>query len=519
VRRGVLPYLLALTVGAGPFQWPSSPALATQRAYEDCLTIPAAEAPNYRYLWTNRQGQQLADFRAAFKLHCNLLSRDSTTVDITEVAPWLWRLDLREPGWDAVVWEQTCRIDPFFHLRITLDRSLTIGQYWPGGKDPRAGGKFFKAGRYALERKKGQKVDLAAPWLPVSAINGLRARLLTEAPILSADWLFVQSARQISLNNDARTGVGYYDFLGIKDRDSFFRLIKLRIRDSREFGREMKAAVVRSGVSPLGRQIVRFQGLGGAAWVTHDPESERDNSPIRQLRSGSFRHAAEEWVATLPNGLEVTPLFNAQGVLQNNAPADQLGFADTSVRNRGNDGRIHPNLSCRNCHNRASGVLQPIDDFVRKTPLRGFTKKAEEIAFRREWLADLTGQLAEDNRLYVRAYARATQTRDFPQGLTPALAADRYAAAFHGYATAPVTLEVAGRDLGISGVELLRVLRERARDTARPYKQTLGFADFDLVAFFTTPPEALSRTVWESAYPLAAAYRYGLPLSALEVRK
>src|SRR5207253_2525217 len=83
---------------------------------------------------------------------------------------------------------------------------------------------------------------------------------------------------------------------------------------------------------------------------------------VRNLRRGDFRHQAEEHYLTLPNGLPVYFLGNAQGERQDSAP-DFIG-SDTSVLNVSRDGRIHVCLGCVRCH--AGNVLQPIDDWARK---------------------------------------------------------------------------------------------------------------------------------------------------------
>ncbi len=494
------PLLLSLPAPAAPTA-PPSPGDAVALAARDVVKLRPDDRPFARYLWVVEPSPAA---RRVWKLHQNLLSRYAEMTDVVPVAPWLWRIDLRDPAWDPATWENAGASDPFFHTRVKLTRDTVLRSVWPGGKD--ATGRFFKRQKYDKPRKAGERVVVGAPWLPPAELNLLRFAVFSESPVLMAEWLFAQSARQRNLLNKDDHGVGYYDFLKVKDRDDFFGLIKLNVKDSAAFGRDMQAALEKSGVSPQNRQMLRQLAVGGAAWVTLDTDRQQGRGvALRNLEPGRFRHNAEEWYGVLPNGLPVTFLSNDKGVRQNFAPADSHGFADRSSLNESNDTRIHVNLACWRCH--AGQVLKDFRDDVRRQfkaggwLLLGSTDRERDLLFRRLYFSDVYKALARDRKDFQDAITLATRLNPADPrdaGLTAQKAAAAYARAFHRYADDDVTPARAARELGVTAPVFLAALRHYARPLGLP-----TLADVPLSRYLADEPMPLSRLTWEDSYPLA----------------
>lgn len=506
----MLATILALTtIAAAPFPARLTPAGAVRLAAADAARLPADDLPYYRYVWVGGvRGDEWVTFRAAFRYHLNSINRRVLITDVVEVAPDLWRIDASTLGWDLAVLENAAKADPYFHAKVTLGQDSKVITYWPGGIDP-AFKKAFKAGSYATQKKKGDVVDAAAPWLDEKAILYLRKALVTEVPVLSAPWLLAQGARQVNANGK-QTGLGYYDFLGLKNRDDYFKLIKLRIKDSQELEKEVRAVVKKSGVSALNRQIVRFQALTGGAWFTLDTSNGTGKgNAVRNL--DGFEHQAEEHYGFLPSGLPVYFLCDNKGVRQDFAPADNFGFADDSVLNESRDLRIHVNIACVRCH--AGDVLKPIKDYIRKR-FRGKLKlqtpdKKKQYELQYKYFSDLDGHLTLDRALYTRAIALATTTRNYPKGMTPAEAATAYANAYHNYVDRELTLNDAARELGTTPGQWRAALVK--------YVKATGQLDLEFATWLDDEPGKLTRVAWEDSYQLAQSILH-VPLEKAKVK-
>lgn len=500
--------------GAGPVlpEKPAGPAEAVSAARADAsllaksaLTETDLEA--YRYFWVSApEGKEREKVRTAFRLHVNLLSREPDMASIVEVRPWLWRVDMDETGWDRATLEAAARFDPFFHVQQEVSADSTFKVFWPGGIDSRTG-EHSDRGVYPVEVKKGKRASLAAPWLNAQDIVALRTMLYSEAPIVSAEWFIAQSARQISANSQ-QTGLGYYDFLKLRDRDAYFKLLRFSEQDSIAVGKEIRAVSEFSGVSPLPRQFVRYAAPSGAVWVALDTtDARRKGVAINNLERGGFQHQIEEWYGFLPNGLPATFLSNEKGVRANNAPADAAGFRDDSVLNESKDGRIHVNLACLRCHGGA--VLKPIDDYVRKVyqqPLAlGVSDKKKLLTLRRQYFSNITRALKRDVEDYQDAFHLATATKTNPKGLDAGEAVKAYARVYHSYVDDPVTLERSARELGVDAKAWQAALIAQLR----PPRRALDLRLAPLVPLAANPSLPIARATWEDVYPLAVEVSLG----------
>lgn len=422
----------------------------------------ASDVEAYRYFWfATDEPVLLASTKAAFQLHVNFLSRYSIPIRLHTVAPDLVRLDIDLPGWDRGTLEAALFVDPFFHQQEVLEKDTTFTFLWPGGRVSRGGpekGKAFKRQAFEEPLKAGQAAPLHAKWLDPGEVKELRELLHTEVPVLCAEWFLAQSCKQLSARNSDQEGLGYYEFLDLKDRDDFFRLVVFDKKGAERLGKKLKAAQEFSKVSALGRQIDADSSQSGGIWVTLDPvDATGEGVVIRNLEEGTLDHKIEEWYGVLANGLPVTFLSNNEGVRQNNAPADLVGLKDDSILNESRDGRIHVHLACLRCH--AGEVLKPIKDWVRETydnPLAlAHPDKKRAAKLQKQYFGDLEDKLQTDRAAYQKAFRRATVTAEFPRGLDAQRACEIYARTYHAYADDPVTLEIAARDLGVPA-DLLR---------------------------------------------------------------
>lgn len=510
--------LVAAAISIAPTPQPSSPASAVTAAAVDVARMEVAliksgfkpkqikeELRFYRYLWFNSKAEHYEDDNVVNVFDLNLKSDQGVFGYLTIVSPNLGRIDLRDFGWDKrlLVWEKFRDIDYIFHVKIQFLEDTVIEEVWPGGEYK---GKDYEYGVYnKTHAKKGQIISAPAPWLPEKEITYLRKTLITEVPIVSAHWRFVQTARQISIRNKDE-GVGYYEWLGIKKRQDFFDLAGVNEDRAIKRFREWRAVVERSGISQQGRQIVRLGG-DDAVWGTLDVFSQVGRGqPKKNLERGQFLHDAEEWYGFLPNGLMLTLLANAQGLAQATAP-DQIGPDDSTLR-VGKDARVHANLSCIRCHGSDKEMLKPINDWVRKIfraggPLELADKKKDVIQrLKNQYLRDLDKLLARDRQRYTEAIAEVTTTKANPKGKTSTEIAKLYGEYWNRYVEEPVTVEVAARELGTWSWKL--------KDAIRKHMKTRGVTDLILAAFVDEPSGSITRLEWEEVYGFTQTLIHGL---------
>ncbi len=464
---------------------------------------------SFRYFWfSTREPKLLVHEKISFQLHLNLLSKNNLPLSVVEVHPHLWRVDIDHLKWDRGILEAARFADPFFHRQRIVKVDTTIENiYFPGGTDTIEGKVFKKGKEYRDIRKAGRSMPFVGEWIPGPSWEYLRKTLWSEVPVLNAEWFRVQSSRQLSLRNQ-QTGLGYADFLGFKNRDDYFKIVRFNQKDSEDLNKEVRSAVEQSGVSPTGRQLVRFGGgPTGYLWVALDTTDAFKNIAIEQIKRGQFKHQIEEWYAHLPNGLPFLGLFNNEGVRQNNAPADPAGFRDDSPLNESRDGRIHlGTISCLGCH--AGAVLRDIDDHIRATkkypvalgePIKTKEDKRKFEELQEQYFSDLGEALEDDKRIYLRAFQKATVTPWSPKGLTAQKAVTLYAQTYHAYATHPVTLDTASRELGTSRLFLKEALQWKAG--LRPDTDPSNFGlTTRLDTYLDDKSHPLHRLTWEASY-------------------
>lgn len=507
-----------LTLSAAPVvrEAAGSPAAAAALAYADARTLPKQDNYYHRWLWVSSDPKKRDDFLVVLKAHLNLLSTQSEFGTPVLIAPDVVRIDLRDYGLQKKlnVWEKFADNDVFFHAPVKYLKDAEVAIYWPGGYDP-VKEKDYERGWYDVAVKAGTTRHEAAPWLPRKEIDGLRAVSYSESPILMAEWFFVQTARQVSIRNK-QEGTGYYDFLGLKSRDDFFKLTGTDEKKAIDLFKEWRAVVERSGISQQNRQIVGLGAVTGRVWGTLDTFTQAGKGQAkRNLRRGEFAHDAEEWYGFLANGLPITFLANAKGEAQESAP-DKIGPDDSALR-VGKDARVHANLSCIRCHGVKSDMLQPVSDWARRTFRQGgvlqLADKDKEVTLelKRQYLSDLDRALRRDREDYADAVARVTQSKLHPKGLTSAQFTKLYGEAWNRYVEDQISAADAARELGTTEARLVANLKK--------YAKARGGGDLILAAFIDEPAGKLSRLEWEDSYALAATVAAGLNVPEVQEKR
>lgn len=474
-----------------------SPRLAVAAALADLDAQNSDDQPFHRYLYLPI-GEET--FFPALRLHVNLISREAQLAYPKQVIPGLWRVDLRDYQWNAKVFEKLADIDPYFHRKqdqaVIETVEVDVDQQY-GYTD--AYGKWHDTEIRREKQKKQIKrvVSKNLLYVPNGATQLAGLALLTQSkvPIVRADWFLVQSARQISLNNK-QTGAGYYDFLELRNRDDYFKLIGENENEAVRLQSEVRAVVSESGISAQNRQIVQTGVIQGKHWTTLDVfDQSGAGVAINHLRRGEFNHDAEEHYAPLANGLPVTFLCDAKGVRQDSAP-DKLG-GNKAPLNTSADLRIHVNLSCMQCHGAA--VLMGVQDDVRPVytgKLKTLSKdKNVDLELRRQYGQNLNNKLDKDRNDYQEVFSRTT-------GKSVKDTINLYSEAFTGYAYKRVDLKTAATEFGVSEQGLLKGLKDAA--------QRLGAGDFRTDPFLKEPPISIPRLNFEDAFQDTQDRLYGV---------
>lgn len=476
---------------------------AVRTAARDAQQLgPAASRIRYLVL-TGKNAQELEIEWRILSGHLNLLSRKpviSTPVVVLadgmmkgKQDPWtnarLLRIDLDHYGFSPKTWDDLGFSSPMFST-VLIQETVEVavlsprGDWirWPSEPDWTPISSWFgPRTRRVVKKELG-----TAPWLVENAEDLANATFLVNAtqarvPLVPADNFVWQTAIQ------ANRKVGYYGFSGVKNRNDYFKLIGLDIKQSTDYSPELFAAVANSGVAKEPRRIIRYRTLGGGAWATHDSKQSIDQfNPLRFL-NGGYKHNAEEWFGFLPNGMWTVFLSDDKGTRQDSAP-DFIGFDHFA---HDNDGRIHVGLSCWRCH--SDGGLQGIKDSIRNTfsfpqVLQSPSLK-ELLNAQQHYFQRIEGKLTSDRSTHDDAMQEAT-------GWKHAEWAKNYSTYFARY-DRPVPAGRAAVELGLLEADFLVKL-----DQARKSPQGLDIV-LSMYAVEPARRESVPRLQWNEAYNLA----------------
>lgn len=390
--------LTILFFASAVFAQPSSAAWAL--AWKDCKQLPATQQAETRYGWlSENDGKSRRRTYAANAGLINCLSKSRRIVPPAiimadgSLAKWQ---DIKEADWSKAVL-----------IRYTLSNYDQTPQQWDKLSDPNLEPVFHVFTLIPYSDGSTKKVRAIAPWMlqPLSgednkeAVIGLIKATGSQVPIVEARNFVWQTA--IDFDRPA----GYYGWLGIKDKASFDKLVRLdkNVQPFRE-------AVAVSGVATESRAIERQDRLG--YWITFDQVNQRaqgNRNPLVQMDRAKFQFDASEIFAKLDNGLWATGLFSSKGELQQSAP-DGVGYNHKSITN---DGKIHVNLSCLACHDsgKGNGGLKPFTPYFRTLyaepgPLA--LGAAKLLApFDEQYLSSLEKWADIDKRLYIASMLEA----------------------------------------------------------------------------------------------------------------
>lgn len=410
----------------------------------------------------------------------NSLSKKADFGVFRRVSPEVYAVNIDAFGWNAKVWDKLADEDPYYHVRLKVEAG-SEGQFWYP-----ADGKT-KAGYYPAKAENAGTITALAPWLEPRTAAELIALAQSPAPILRADWWFSRVAIQ------ADRQVGYYDFLEVKDRAAFEKLVFLDLKESQRAERERAGVVARSGVANFPRQIFRYQSITGGYWVTKDAlDNNRDERNALRQTFERYKHQAEEHYGVLPNGLFAYFLSDDKGVRQDTAP-DKIGADRTAP---GNDPRIHVGLSCVRCH--VEGI-RPINDWSRrifsvKSPYVS-ADPAEAEKYQRIYLGELAEHVNDDTDYYAKRLKKLTGTK-------PDEMAKLVGKFWQTYVEADLLPADSAAEVGIPEKEYLDKLRAYFRDQAP--------ADPVLASHIADPPVPIRRDDWEQLVPLVVPIVKGI---------
>ena len=461
--RTVLVTVIALVAGVAY----ASPASAVEAVRDDISRYqPISDRKYQRYLslyhMTDTERQAII---RGLTVHTNSLSRSPVLRPLFVIygpprgkAPpqaILLRVDIRNYRWKAETWEKLAQVNVWFNV----DRSK--------GKD---------------------KSYPAARWLPYKSIGFVLAATDSQVPIVRADTFFVQTV--VSADRVA----GYYEWLGLKNRNDFFVMVGADRKKSDALLKRWAAVILKSGIAINNRIVERESIIDGGLWRTRDafkPQTGRRNA-LNTL--DDFAHDAEEMIAPLPNGLFAYYLSSVGGVQQDSAP-DQVGSDSTTTSN---DHRIHAYLSCVRCHG-INGGLRNLNDFGRRL----FQGKQRLVV-----VGDQS-KLEKLEALYLRPLNRHLK-RDIDEYtftlrdlLGPTANGSDigtlYTELWDKWHDTEVTLEQAAREVGtVTGNQLRKALQHYA--TPRSEGGLGRVLPNSLLGFTKDEPSSMLREHWEESF-------------------
>ena len=275
-------------------------------------------------------------------------------------------------------------------------------------------------------------------------------RTQSKAPIVRGDWwvMWVSQAED-------RQGSGYYEMLGIKNRDEFDKLVALDVKLAEERQKEVRAVMRVSGVSVNNRGIVRHQTINGPRWTTLDTNDSKGKRNALKNLDKDLLHDAEEGYGSLNNGLPAFIANDAKGILQRVVPTKIAGNSKTLS----NDVNIHIGGGCVECHAEA---IRPIADWTRQVyqaPVLLVDPDKDRLRrLKRLYLSDLESHVKDDQLKYARAIFKAT-------GRKPEELAKAQTRLHNKYVYGDIYSKDAAREFGFTEVQVRETVKRVAHLT------------------------------------------------------
>jgi len=297
---------------------------------------------------------QLDEYREGVTILLNSLSYGAVVVPTTTIDPskLLYRIDLRDYGWDDANWDQITEDYPYL---VQYDQNSSL-----------------------------------FPYDEVTA-EQIRLETGTIAPYIQADW-FIAHASQGQL---------YYDIIGFSGLtlNEIAASFGVNIQDNIENEEVARAGFTNSGVSVNNRIMERHElpGRQGAFWLSYDFADNLGDSNI-QANPLDFVAAGGEAIISLPNGMQAYLIVDAAGNVLDRVPNNIA--TDPQSRTR----EVLGAASCFSCHN-PNGIIQK-DDTLRDLPgLDPDDKEAVADLYPR--VADMQALITADQDRYKRARTTA----------------------------------------------------------------------------------------------------------------
>jgi hypothetical protein len=487
-------------------------------AYRDIQRLPKYIQRYTRYFWvwdTHPLIKQQRWIAVSGQLNALSLSQRivPATIILDDGSVLQWQM-VKPDQWARVVLLSCCLLDynqtpeqfdklgnpnlePIFHTFNT--------ESYPAGRN--TDGSRYEAGEYRvpiaspwlyqpLGIPDDERVQLSAKKIYTEAVNGLRNLTYCETPIVESRNFIWQTG--INFLRPA----GYYSWLGIKDRDSFDKLVRRQpgvvvLRD----------AVSDSGVSKEAREIQR-EGRGDGYWETHDQVdnfAQGNRNPLVIRPRNTLKFDGFETFGRLDNGWWATGAFkndNKKGGTALDSAPDGIGYNHGTLGPT-NDGKIHVGLGCFACHDMVAGRggLQPFAPYFRnKYSVPGklgavFASKQDEF----EYLTPFDAWADTDRRIYISTVLQAT-------GVGPSLWASAMVDAFHSWDKS-LSLEDAAAELGVRPEAFVAALEQ--------YVTQWGALPDTVVDAFMAPQAQrtkIGRSAWTEFYPSAQLVMRGLPV-------
>lgn len=446
--------LLATVIGA----LPETPADVYEAVAIDLATVPAVDRPWMRYLalWPSPESSQ-ESLESAAGFWLNSISWSPTIRNLRIVGDGgLWRLDLREWGWNREAWETIAKADPYFAVTASDSGKGVIRRGW---LDPR--------------------VELT-----------VRKETGSTKAVLRADWFVART----SLDGEKGFFQGFYStFLGLPKTEKELNDI-LGAKEEQKLGKSSEfnklfllqgGAVLQSSVAQHNRGLELLPtvvGKSGARflWRSLDTDSDAGDASVLEKLAGTHRVAGKEFIYSLPNGLH--------GYYATNGNGEQVREVPTNVaqdKGHPHDAIVYVGFKCVRCHG-PNGGINGFDDVIRrlrvarKTGVAVIGDRYGDDDFKRRLEAYYGGDLGEDTAQHRTVYGRAVKdaaARDHKENTT------NYLGLVEGYLWGRVDLQVASNESGLGD------------ETETYIKLT---SPSPLVALLAG--ESISRELWEANF-------------------